>query len=125
MDIIAPSVTEKVINNSVVLTNADNLLVTIPRIQTGYLMQLTASNPGGAAANLMVEDEYTPDSSVGNPTPSLVTKNCFPVVVPAAVGGVNGYIVIDHGHKLSKHMGSMAILSDTNAVIVSYVLKLE
>jgi hypothetical protein len=125
MDIIAPSITQKVINDSAVLTNTDNALVTIPRIQTGYLTQFTASNPSASAANLMIEDEYTPDSSNGNPSPTLVTKNCFPVVVPPAVGGVNGYIVIDYGHPLSKHMGSLAILSDTANVIVSYLLKLE
>jgi hypothetical protein len=41
------------------------------------------------------------------------------------VGGVNGYIVIDYGHPLSKHMGSLAILSDSANVIVSFLLKLE
>jgi len=125
MDIISPSITKKVINDSATLTNADNALVTIPRIQTGYLKQFTASNPAGSPANLMIEDEYTPDSSTNNTSPTLVTKNCFPVVVPAAAGGANGYIVIDYGHPLSKHMGSLAILSDTANVIISFVLELE
>lgn len=119
MDIISPSVSPKIINNAVTLTNAANVLATIPPIQTGYLKRLAVSNPTAGVANLMVQDAYTPDSSVGNPTPTPVVKDRYPIMITA-----NDFIDIN-GHTISKHLGALQITSDTAGVIVGYDLELE
>jgi hypothetical protein len=107
------------IGNIIVTIGFDTDLVSIPKIQTGYTYRLTASNPTGATANLMVKDVYTPDSSVGNPTPTLVVKNRYPMAIIAT-----DWIDVN-GHKISKHMGLLRVTSDTVGVILGYLLQLE
>jgi hypothetical protein len=119
MDIISPSVSPKIISNAVTLGIGDNDLATIPPIQTGYLKRLTISNPTAGTANLMVQDVYTPDSSVGNPAPVPVVKDRYPIMITA-----NDWIDIN-GHTISKHLGALRITSDTALVVVGYVLELE
>jgi hypothetical protein len=97
----------------------DNDLVTIPRIQTGYVYRLAVNNPTGGPANLMLQDVYTPDVSNGNPTPTLQVKNRYPIYITA------GDFIDINGHKISKHMGKLRITSDTAGIIVGYVLQLE
>lgn len=97
----------------------DNDLVNIPHIQTGYVVRLAVNNPTAGAANLMVQDVYTPDVSNANPVPTLQVKDRYPVYI-------TGSDFIDiNGHKISKHMGLLRITSDTAGVIVGYNLELE
>lgn len=96
-----------------------NLLVTIPKIQTGYLKRLAINNPTAGTANLMVVDTYTPDSSQGNSIPVPVLKFRYPIMITK-----NDEIDID-GHTISKHMGMLAIACDTPLISIGYVLSLE
>jgi hypothetical protein len=105
--------------NIIVTLGFINSIVSVPRIQTGYTYRVTASNPTGSAANLMLQDVYTPDSSVGNPVPTQVTKNRYPLLVPA------GAMVDINGHKVSKHMGTLQVMSDTGNINFAYILELE
>ena len=119
MDIIQPSVSPKIINNVVTLAAAANSLIIIPNIQTGYVKRATIQNPAGAPCNLMIQDVYTPDISVNNPTPTLTTKDRYPITVPAG-----GWLDIN-GHTISKHMGTLQVTSDTASVVFGYTLELE
>lgn len=115
IDVGAAGLPGVIIVNVIVINPA----VSIPGIQTGYVKRLAINNPNATPANLFTADIYTPDSSVGDPSPVETIKLRYPVYITAT-----DWIDID-GHTISKHMGSLAFACDTPNVVVGYVLELQ
>ena len=120
MDIINPVIERPVINVEGTTVAGILVMTSIPGIKVGFLKRLTITNPTVTDANIMVQDLFSPDSSIGDPTPpATVTANRFPAIVPA------GDMLDINGHTISKHLGSVQITSDVAGCLVSGVVELE
>jgi hypothetical protein len=119
MDIENPVIDKVIVNDSVTLAMGDNVVEQIPPIRVGYVTRLAVYNPGLVACVITLIDSFLPDSSNGNPTPTMETEPRYTMVVPA------GDFIDLNGHKLSKHLGLLNINASVAGVIASYVLELE
>jgi hypothetical protein len=120
MDIENPVIDKVILNDSVTLAMGDNEVADIPPIRIGYVARLAVYNPGLVACVITLMDEFLPDSSDGNPSPTLVSSlPRYTLLVPA------GDFIDLNGHRISKHLGLLNINASVAGCIASYILELE
>lgn len=118
-DIINPTPENADINISLTLASGDNNLVNIPNLNIGYVKRLAVSNPTAATRTLTIKDNYTPDITNGNTSPSAVSRQRYQMTIPT-----NDFVEISQG-KIAKIIGQLDLNSDAAGLVVSALMELE
>jgi len=101
----------------------DNNILTLPKRFKGLVRRLQVRNDSGAQRTLNFNDAFTPDASVGTPSPSAQTIERYRMVIAnAATITLDGMT-----YPIFKLLNNFRIVGDaaSAAIIVSYVIELE